>query len=201
MAKWSLDKRLAEVRGVLQELKQAEPRSAILLGASMLECTLEIAIHGELESRSPPLQPKPLFDEQQGLFATFDRKIEGAYVLNLVGKRARNDIDLVRRARNHCAHTLKRVSFEAAPISDLCRQFRLTGSYFAKVMEGSKSAHLAVVDSFGEHGDSLREQFVFVVGLISSTLLMRFAAQGAKFVGESAETMARLFKAGLDIDV
>ena len=55
-----------------------------------------------------------------GPLATFNAKIELAYLVKIVTKECRRQLHLIRRIRNKFAHTLEPITFEDAQIKDMC---------------------------------------------------------------------------------
>lgn len=163
---------------VIQEIKCAEPRSAILVGASLLEYTLEQAIRAQLRKAKTATEAEYLFDDQRGVFSGFERKIWAAYFLNVVGPQTRGDLDIVRRMRNYCAHNVKRVSFELTPISGQCRSFSMLKRPSARVEEKDRikwrDTHLSVVLSeMKDEPPSLRTNFITVVNALATCLMLK----------------------------
>ena len=188
---------LSDMKGVMQELNTAEPRSCILVGASMVEYALETVILHTLGEGKLKADIKYLFDDQNAIYSSFERKIWGAYFANIIGPRTRSDIDLIRRIRNHCAHTMKRIGFDEPPIADRCKSFGLTKGAWKKAVIGERRAHLSVVIPAIDDASSLRGRFLFVIGVIASHLLLKAAFAGSE-MDKQASDLQKLFKASVD---
>lgn len=63
--------------------------------------------------------------DQRGPLATFSSRIDMAYALGLIGKKALYDLNILRKIRNEFAHTAAPLSFEDVKISTWCSQFHL----------------------------------------------------------------------------
>jgi hypothetical protein len=109
-----------EIRHILQEMEEAPPRTAILIGFSTLEFALEEAIKAGIPRRASMIELSALF-KGRGMFADFEKKTWAAYYLNIIGPRRRADIDTLRVVHRDCIHRMKEVSFDAEPIASRCQ--------------------------------------------------------------------------------
>ena len=99
-------------------------------------------------------------DPDSGSLAAFYARIKLVYCLGLVPTRVYEDLNRVRRVRNHFAHTSSAASFEADPVRSLClelggtsaktytREPRMRFHYVVGELEGCLSRILAATRKF-----------------------------------------------------
>lgn len=104
-----MDKQLQDI---LQEISCHPIRSSIITAAALIETMLEQLLDKFLVATS---NKKELFD-YQGCLGTFSAKIEMAYALGLISKELHDDMNLFRKIRNDCAHSLQ---IDANSINDI----------------------------------------------------------------------------------
>ena len=103
-----------DFEAIIAEMNGAPPRSAILVGTSLLEHALEDLIETALRPPSSSLEREALFSVN-GILASFSNKIWLAYFLKLIGPVTRRELDIIRSVRNDCAHNMNAVSFDTEP--------------------------------------------------------------------------------------
>jgi len=124
-------------------------RAAAILAASFLDNTLRQVLLAYMVD-DPRI--KDLFEGDRPL-ATFSSRISLAFGLGLLPPDRRKDLSLVRKIRNHFAHSEEATSFSASPVQDWCTQFWI--------------ARKESTDEFSARGirhDS-RDQFLLSVGI------------------------------------
>jgi hypothetical protein len=97
---------------------KADDRSFCLLLASMLENTLDQALDHWIGEQSKELR-QSLY-AQDGLLATFSRKITFAIVINVAGPVSRENLRLMRHIRNAFAHAKLPITFDAPAVANVC---------------------------------------------------------------------------------
>jgi hypothetical protein len=148
-----------DIDAILKEMREAAPRSAILIGAALLEHSLTDALQNSL--RQPEnAQERQYFLGERQILSDFSEKIWAAYFLNLIGPKTRQDIDCVREIRNECAHNMNPLTFDTPSIADRCRQLRI-GSQSTGALETPKN---------------FRVMFMTTVTIITGALLVKSAA-------------------------
>jgi hypothetical protein len=163
-----------DAKEALDQVLNAEPRSAVLVGASFLEFTLEMAIRSRLRPPKSETESRRLFSEQDGIFSNFHRKIWAAYYLNLIGPLTRSDCDTVRQIRNECAHSTGAISFETSALHDRCRSFDLLKRIKASNATTWRNTHLRLVKP--AKTPSGRSGYFVTVGWIAAGLTAKAAA-------------------------
>ncbi len=111
---------------IFNEINQAPDRSAIVVSGAWLESALEAAIEFRLRETENNREKGILFSGEGGLFSTFYAKIWAAYFLKIIGPKARDQIDIIRRIRNVCSHDMNPVSFQNnAEIKSRCMELTM----------------------------------------------------------------------------
>ncbi|WP_316178096.1 MULTISPECIES: hypothetical protein [unclassified Bradyrhizobium] len=101
-----------------QTSDDADDRSFCLLMASMLENTLDQANDHFIGEQDSDLR-KAVYD-QDGLLATFARKITFAIVAGILGPVSRENFRLLRQIRNAFAHAKIPITFDTPEVSAVC---------------------------------------------------------------------------------
>ena len=86
---------------VLKEIGSKPLRSSIMTSACLMDTMLEKII----EKRFIKGFNKKMFSNE-GCVGTFSSKIDLAFAMGIISKEVRDDIDIFRRIRNDCAHSL-----------------------------------------------------------------------------------------------
>ena len=84
---------------IQKELDGESDRAAILVGAAMVDHTLERCIRSRLRMPATKTEEGMLFAES-GIFGTYSKKILAAYLMRLIGKGTRRDLVLIGEMRN-----------------------------------------------------------------------------------------------------
>jgi hypothetical protein len=114
----------ADYEKMLEELNGANDRAAIIVGASLVELSLEKAIKSRLREPATNDEEAKLFDGG-GLFSSLCQKILVAYFRRIIGPAVRRDLNLIRLIRNYAAHQLDEISFETtSEIANRCGELR-----------------------------------------------------------------------------
>jgi hypothetical protein len=117
-----------------REFSDKSDRAAAIVGAAMLEDTLEKVI------RSHPIGK----DVSGKKLRDFNAKIEEAYGLGLLADIQKQDLHTLREIRNCFAHELPAVSFEESNIYELCNNLQI-GKRFLPIEHSPRQRFAATV--------------------------------------------------------
>lgn len=148
---------------ISRTLRDESDRAAAILGASLLEDQLTTLLEKFL------VQDKDkgkMFNTYAPL-STLSAKTEMAYLLGLIPKDIRKDIDYVRKIRNLFAHKIEGVSFDKSPVSDLVSNLRAVQWFLDNVTLAGELASQTEMDRISK---SPRRQFEIDVSIISLAL-------------------------------
>lgn len=109
-----------EVRDILKTLLDGKDHPSVALRASAL---VELSLTESLLSRLWTKNGKAE-EELVGLGGPLDgfsRKIRLAEAMRVFGPETRYQLDTIRRIRNAFAHSHRDITFDSAPVADLCR--------------------------------------------------------------------------------
>jgi len=110
-----------DIERILEELATETDRSVAIVGASVIDESLQSAIASILR---PVADDKDMLERlygMQGIFASFEAKTLVAYSLRVIGPNSRRDLTLITKIRNQFAHDMNPLSFEDNHIKDRCR--------------------------------------------------------------------------------
>lgn len=110
----------------VKEIGQKPLRSSIITAAALIDSLLESLIQAYLVKGS---EKEKIF-EPQGCLGTFSAKISMAYCLGLISKELHDDINLYRKIRNACAHSIYLGEKELADIKSKILNFTLVKQIF-----------------------------------------------------------------------
>lgn len=119
------DKSIVEVIKFRHSLNDETDRGCALMAAAYLDYELEELLHKYLLD-DPKATSNML--KNNGPLSTFSSKIEIAYLLGLIGKNTRKDLNLIRKVRNEFAHKSDPLSFEDDSIKNRCRELHFDPS-------------------------------------------------------------------------
>lgn len=149
---------IKDIRSVVNELQSENDRSAIIVGAAMLDAIMEDFIRWSL-SHLPQAENDRAFSDN-GLLGTFSRKVFWLYATGAIGKKTHHDLDMIRRIRNEAAHNPDTSNFDAQEIKTR-----------ALTIEISKSE---------VEENNARARFVGAVNILSTGLLFKAASNKIK---------------------
>lgn len=112
---------LAVYNNVADIYRGETDRAAGTLGASFMDNCLEDLLLTFLVD-DPKI--REMFDGDRPL-ATFSARISLAFALGLLPPNVVADLTLIRKIRNHFAHSAVAVAFSEPPVSDWCRAFSM----------------------------------------------------------------------------
>ena len=115
---------------ILDEIERQTDRGAALVATAYLDERLRDALRAmctddvqSVKDGSDTVESR-LFDGT-GPFATLSAKINAAFALGFVGPISLRELHLIRKIRNHFAHSSSPGGFDASPVADWCRELRL----------------------------------------------------------------------------
>lgn len=111
--------KLGQVTRFRRTLDAETDRGCALMAGAYLDEQLKKLIAKNLVSNKK-VQEK-VFDVN-GPLGTFSSRIDFAFLLGLIGSRARGDLHLIRRIRNDFGHTSRPMSFQEPSIADRCKE-------------------------------------------------------------------------------
>lgn len=92
----------ATLRAMLEEVGRRPLRASVITATALMDTMLEKVISAFIIEDA---DKKALFD-YSGCMGTFSAKIEMSYVLGLISKELRDDLNRYRKIRNICAHNI-----------------------------------------------------------------------------------------------
>ncbi len=107
----------AEMMRFMQTLQDEPDRGCVLVGAAFLDDVLKSLLELHFVN-DRPVTAKLL--RQDGVVGTFGARIELAYALGLVSSAVHDDLNIIRKIRNVCAHRHHPASFHTPEIRDRC---------------------------------------------------------------------------------
>lgn len=115
---------ILELANFTQEFNPESDRGAVLVAASLLDDRLKRILQAFfLDSKVS----RDLLDGVNAPLGTFSARISAAFALGLIEKNEIDELNLVRKIRNEYGHKWKEVTFDDAPIADLCRSLPWSG--------------------------------------------------------------------------
>lgn len=124
---------LKEFLPYLDGLNKESPRGQVLISTGYMEQILEEIL------RALMLEVKPvddLFIGGNAPLGTFSSRVKLAYTLGLISVDEFHDFELIRRIRNHFAHTMS-ASFDDPAVQGRCKELRHKASDYGDVVMGS----------------------------------------------------------------
>jgi hypothetical protein len=125
-----------EIRDILKTLLDGKDHPSVALRASAL---VELSLTESLLSRLWTKNGKA--DEEltgiDGPIATFARKIRMAEAMRVIGPDTRYELDTIKAIRNAFAHSHRPLSFDSAPVKELCQT--LTVRYWPGIPDTPES--------------------------------------------------------------
>jgi DNA-binding MltR family transcriptional regulator len=116
-----------DIEAILDELKDENDRAVALVGASLVEHTLQEAIRSVLRpfDDKDNAELKDRIFGNRGIFSGLSAKILGAFVLSIIGKQAQRDLELINKIRNTFAHDMNPLDFSNAGIKSRCSELQI----------------------------------------------------------------------------
>ena len=105
-------------------LAQESDRGCALMAASYLDDQLKILLESHLVEDKKI--SKELF-EFNGALGTFSSRIEMSYMLGLLPSNVRKDLHIIRKARNHFAHSPSPMTFNDKELKEFCINLTMDG--------------------------------------------------------------------------
>jgi hypothetical protein len=136
-----------DISAILVDLETANARSAIIVGGSLLESSLEATLKIAFREPASKEEQGILFSDT-GILGTFWQKIWAAYFLKIIGPVARRDFDLLRLVRNEVAHNANPVTFETPEIANRCRELKMPAIWQGREPTTTRERFFAVVHMY-----------------------------------------------------
>lgn len=141
----------ATLRAILEEVGRRPLRASVITATALMDTMLEKVISAFIIEDT---DKKALFD-YSGCMSTFSAKIEMSYVLGLISKELRDDLNRYRRIRNKCAHNIvldadakNEIKSEIGNFSLLKKVFQLGNNEDPIVYTGLSASVLNVTYAF-----------------------------------------------------
>lgn len=112
-----LPKIMQETMKFRSSLTEETDRGCALISASFLDKQLEELIKSYLVNDTNIVNN--IFSSN-GALGTFSSRIDMAYLLGLIGKKARRDLHIIRKIRNEFGHNPEPISFDTQSIQNRC---------------------------------------------------------------------------------
>jgi hypothetical protein len=115
---------MGEMNDLVLGLENHKDRETAILGASILETTLEFSIVSHFPNINPDDRDQ-LFgrdDEHEtgNLLSTFASRILFAHVIGVISDEMQKDLGIIKRIRNLFAHSLLSIEFDLPDVAPLC---------------------------------------------------------------------------------
>jgi DNA-binding MltR family transcriptional regulator len=101
-------------------------RGTALLASAWVDDTLATLVKSEL------LPDKEIVEDTfrpDGALGTFASRIKIAYLMGLIDKSTKSDLDLIRRIRNEFAHVREDIRFTSQTVKARCRELQVARAY------------------------------------------------------------------------
>jgi hypothetical protein len=175
-----------DMDAVLASIHNDNDRSVALVGASMLEYSLQEVIKSRLRQFDPQdgnADLERLFGIN-GIFSGLSSKIVGGYAMQLFGPLVRRDLELINKIRNEFAHDMNPVHFSDDHIKSRCREIQISNAD----------------SSIPKQNDDPRGMYILAISLLSGMLGLRAYElhPGIKDEPDAAEAVSKLFSFWLD---
>ena len=168
-----------DVTAMIADYANESDRGAIILGATQLDDTLEMAILGKMPAlQKDEIGRKKMF-EVDGPLSTFSSRIEMAYALGLVDEKIRVNMHLLREIRNACAHAKKPLSLSMEILMDPVR------AAIADMLPGMKD----------NEPETIRQPFILKCMILSHGLLTGGFVNGRDEILDLYERLMALLEA------
>jgi DNA-binding MltR family transcriptional regulator len=105
-------------------LNEETDRGCALMAGAFLDQELERLLEAKFVDDAAVFKRLVRAD---GPIGTFSSRIDLAYLLGLIGKRAQQDLHLIRKVRNEFAHKPQPTTFTADAVAARCRNFHSDG--------------------------------------------------------------------------
>lgn len=134
MVVWNI--RNVKEQAAFKAMFEDSDRGAAIVAASFVENFIEYKLRHLMRSDDANVLGSTF--EQDGPLATFSSKIKMGFLLRLLGKKARNELDTIRKIRNYFAHKLEDSKFSQSPFREWCNNLKLVEGYHQPKSEQSR---------------------------------------------------------------
>lgn len=153
------------------ELARQTDRAAVIIGASLIEDRLRLECLKEFEPNLTNTLTN-LLTGSEGALGTFSRTIDLSRSIGVITERERKILHLVRAMRNHCAHSIRMLSFKDKELSD-CVEFLQPITSFFKFKEISNKLAMVTFQFFVVYFNYRLMERSSAAGIEAVTILMR----------------------------
>jgi hypothetical protein len=136
---------MGEVEEILRAIQTDSPRAAAMIAGSMIDDILKGAIKFRMPTKLTADEEDEMFSGT-GPLSTFSSRIAMAYALNVIGRKTRHDLLLLKEIRNAFAHTLRHLTFDTPELEKRCREFHCARDVAEYQTVPARSLFTAVVD-------------------------------------------------------
>jgi DNA-binding MltR family transcriptional regulator len=120
----NLSEQIAEFVNNIRKLQARTHAEVGIVGAAIIEEKLEKALLTKMRPLSGEMKRR-LF-EGYGPLSSFSAKIDLSYALQVIDKRMRDDLTIIRKIRNQFAHSMSLVNFVSPEIIAYFKHFKIT---------------------------------------------------------------------------
>jgi DNA-binding MltR family transcriptional regulator len=124
-------------RGI--ELLNESDRGCVLVGAAMLERSLDNIFKCEFKKNKVPLKVQSSIFDSNGALSNFSSKVKLAYSLGFIDKPLYEDLESVRKIRNDFAHSTIKVDFLNSPVTAKIESMHCVQQFRGKIKRYSLS--------------------------------------------------------------
>ena len=114
-----------DYNGFFAEFDDETPRGKIILGAAFLDEQLHQMLANFFIDETEETEALIANDGNETPLSSFSARTQSAYCLGLISKDERDDLVLIRRIRNECAHRLHDLTYDDAFIEKWCRELTI----------------------------------------------------------------------------
>jgi mannitol operon repressor len=116
---------LDDWKGFYDALQKETPRAAVIIAAAFIDGWLRRLLENMMVN-DPKVVETLLGSEENAdcPLSTFSARIKATYCLGLVSKHEYDDLNLLRKIRNQCAHRLHGFSFDEQKIVSWCNSLK-----------------------------------------------------------------------------
>ncbi|MBD3339725.1 MAG: hypothetical protein GF353_11490 [Candidatus Lokiarchaeota archaeon] len=108
---------------ILNSLKHESDRAKLILICSWIDYLLKLKIQNEFSEGNKKAR-KDLFSSN-GPFSTFSAKLNLAYCAGWIDSDVYHDIEIIRKLRNHCAHSIENITLNEELIRKEIEKFKV----------------------------------------------------------------------------
>lgn len=131
-------------KDLIDELANDSDRSKVIVGAAIIDELMERLLRKTLVQNSKLFEQA--FESSNGFLGTFSSKIKACFLLGLISKELLDDIEIIRKIRNHFAHKIMNCSFDNEEIRNICQNFNLVKAAFKTDWKAQPNSALFIME-------------------------------------------------------